>query len=88
MKTYYVHPVENDHVWVTQVTQRGKKIKRYAAFQIDLPGKWFEDTFNCHVDGCDYECNTFDEALERGAKFYGGEYEFVYIDDPWKYEFN
>lgn len=78
METYYVHPVVDNHIWVTA---KGRKNRTYIAFQVDLPGKWFDNTYNCHVDGCDYEFNTLEESLEWGAAILGGEYQFVHTEE-------
>lgn len=82
---YYVHPVVNDHVWVsTEYTRRGKT-KKDSVFQIDLPGRWCEDEYNVHVDGCDYQCKTMEDALHRGAYYFHDdnrdEYEFVHTEE-------
>ena len=84
MITYYIHPVIEQHIWITRIYGNGKKAKRQIAFQIDMPGRWFDDEYNCHVDGCDYACKDLDEALKKGAevlKNVGQKYEFVHTDD-------
>ena len=87
MKKYNVHPVVNNHVWVTTDYVNRGKVKRVIAFQIDLPGRWWEDEYNVHVDGCDYQCKTMDEALHRGAYYFHGnnrnEYEFVQTEEEY-----
>ena len=35
-----------------------QKIEERQWFSIDEPGAWFEDKWNCHVDGTDYEFAT------------------------------
>lgn len=37
-------------------------------FSVDEPGAWFDDRWNCHVDGCDYPCATRKEAILLGAR--------------------
>ena len=82
---YYVHPIVDNHVWVTREYVNKGKAKKCIAFQIDLPGRWCEDEFNVHVDGCDYQRPTMEEALHRGAYYYHGdnrdEYEFVNTEE-------
>ena len=82
---YYVHPVVNNHVWVTKEYVKNGKAKKHSVFQIDLPGRWCEDEYNCHVDGCDYQFATMEEALHRGAYYFHGSdrdaYEFVYTEE-------
>ena len=84
MVTYYVHPIVNKHICVTRIYGTGKKAKKRIAFQIDLPGRWFENEYNCHVDGCDYPFDTLEKALIKGAEFLrldGDCYEFVYVEE-------
>lgn len=40
-------------------------------FLLDEPGAWFEDKWNCHVDGTDYEFETKEAALRWGFKVEG-----------------
>lgn len=83
MKTYIVHPVVDNHIWITTKYKSGRKEVERIAFQIDCPGKWYDEEYNCHVDGCDYPFATVDEALEHGAKvlqFNGEPYKYVHTD--------
>lgn len=59
---------------------RGKIVEDHY-FSVDEPGSWFEDEWNCHVDGCDYPCKSRQEAIERGAKFWGDEEFKVYYEE-------
>lgn len=43
------------------------KITQDHYFSVDEPGAWFDERWNCHVDGCDYPCNSRDEAIRIGA---------------------
>ena len=36
---YYVHPIVDNHVWVTKEYVNKGKAKKRIAFQIDLPGR-------------------------------------------------
>jgi hypothetical protein len=81
MKTYFVHPADNQHIDVTTRHERGGKRFEFLMFIVDLPGRWFEDKYNCHVDGCDYPCDTLEDALERGAYFYSEPHTFVNVNE-------
>ena len=88
METYFVHPEQQNHdgsrryIQVSTRHERGRKRFEWHAFTIDMPGTWWEDKYNCHVDGCDYKCDTMEAALERGAYFYGGDHQFQFINQP------
>lgn len=45
---------------------RSKKQVLDMEFCIDEPGTWFDDEYNCHVDGCDHPCKTLEEAISKG----------------------
>jgi len=87
MEIYFVHPVEKNAdgsrqtIRVSSRFERGRKKFEWHKFTIDLPGTWWEDKFNCHVDGCDYACDTMESALERGAAFYCKPHQFVFTND-------
>lgn len=68
------HPVHILRVY------RGK-IEEDPYFLVDEPGAWWEDEWNCHVDGCDYPCKSRKEAIEKGAKFWGDEEFKVYYEE-------
>ena len=58
------------------------KIEERQWFSIDEPGAWFEDEWNCHVDGTDYECASRDEAIEKGIRFWDSECDYrVYFEE-------
>ena len=46
-------------------------INEIHVFSVDEPGAWFDDCWNCHVDGMDFECATREDAIERGLSHYG-----------------
>lgn len=48
-------------------TCRGKETRRHY-FSVDEPGAWFDDSWNCHVDGCDHRCASREEAVRLGAR--------------------
>lgn len=48
-------------------TYRGKET-RQRCFSVDEPGAWFDDRWNCHVDGCDHPCDSREEAIRIGAR--------------------
>lgn len=59
-----------------------QRIEERQWFSIDEPGAWFEDSWNCHVDGMDFECATRDEAIEKGIRFWDSENEYkVYFEE-------
>lgn len=65
------HPVSIEYAY------RGKPHHQHV-FSIDEPGAWWEDQWNCHVDGCDYHCESREAAIARGAEYHGYEgYEVV-----------
>ena len=35
-------------------------------FLIDEPGAWWDDKWNCHVDGCDYAFNNRENCIIWG----------------------
>lgn len=55
------HPV---HI-VTKTRNGKQKTEHY--FSVDEPGAWFDNEWNCHVDGCDYPCKSMEEAILKGA---------------------
>ena len=52
-------------------TTRGEIKNVSCRFLLDEPGAWFEDKWNCHVDGTDYQFPTKEEALRWGFKVEG-----------------
>lgn len=59
-----------------------QKIEERQWFSIDEPGAWFDDCWNCHVDGMDFECATRDEAIEEGIRYWDSENEYkVYFEE-------
>lgn len=78
--TVYVHAprVRGDRsiVFVTRVRkdwhQHGNSKKQVLDdwFMIDMPGTWFDDAYNCHVDGCDHACASLEEAVAKGVWVY------------------
>lgn len=40
-------------------------------FLIDEPGAWFDDKWNCHVDGTDYPMNSRENAIIWGLYVHG-----------------
>ena len=40
-------------------------------FSIDEPGAWFDDKWNCHVDGTDYPFDTKEQAILHGLYVLG-----------------
>lgn len=53
----------------------GDKAKRYqhddTIFLIDEPGAWWDDEWNCHVDGTDYPFKTREECIVYGLRVLG-----------------
>lgn len=56
------HPVS-----ITRTDRRGRKSSAHY-FSVDEPGAWFDDSWNCHVDGCDHPCGSLQEAVATGAR--------------------
>lgn len=52
---------------VSLVYKHRGKDARYHYFSIDEPGAWYDDAWNCHVDGCDHPCSSREEAIRIGA---------------------
>ena len=67
MKQLFIHPVVDKLMYVSTKNKKKGKDVFSCAFIIDLPGRWWNEEFNCHVYGCDYATGTLDEALEIGA---------------------
>ena len=69
------HPVFALYAYKGQIEQR-------QWFSIDEPGAWFEDKWNCHVDGMDFECATREGAIDRGVRFWDSECDYrVYFEE-------
>lgn len=69
------HPVFALYAHKGQIEQR-------QWFSIDEPGAWFEDKWNCHVDGVDYEFATRDEAIRWGIHVWDSECDYrVYFEE-------
>lgn len=49
-------------------TGKGRKTEKRLYFSVDEPGAWFEREWNCHVDGCDYPCESRREAIRKGVQ--------------------
>ena len=68
------HSDENNrkgcHVVSQPIVKRGK-VQLFHLFSVDEPGAWYEDEWNCHVDGCDYPAPTREAAINRGMYYYG-----------------
>ena len=57
---------------VTYTADEGKRTEYEVHIcSIDEPGAWWEDKWNCHVDGTDKEFNTRDEAIIHGLYVMG-----------------
>ena len=48
------------------VNNNAKRSSEDHIFSIDEPGAWFDDKWNCHVDGTDYPFDTKEEAIQHG----------------------
>lgn len=51
--------------------KRGDVSETRTLFLIDEPGAWFDDCWNCHVDGMDFEMPTKEAAIRKGFEFWG-----------------
>ena len=57
-----------------------REIEEVHAFSIDEPGAWWDDEWNCHVDGTDYPFATREEAIRWGAHVLGYDEYVVYYE--------
>jgi hypothetical protein len=64
------HPVHLLH-------DAGKKTYEFQIFSIDEPGAWFDDKWNCHVDGTDYPFDTKEQAVFHGLLVRG----YIHLDN-------
>ncbi len=75
-KILYLHPASERgcmHVTIPMRDwqhPRSRKQRLEIYFSIDIPGAWWDDRWNVHVDGCDYPCASLQEALCRGIEVY------------------
>lgn len=58
------------HVVSRGTVYRGK-MELQRLFSVDEPGAWWDDQWNCHVDGCDYPVPTKEAAINRGMYILG-----------------
>lgn len=56
---------------VTLTTKVGKKRLEDTIFLIDEPGAWFDDKWNCHVDGMDFPFDTREQCICWGLSVLG-----------------
>lgn len=54
---------------VTLSTDGGRS--ESLVFLVDEPGAWWDDEWNCHVDGVDYPCKTREHAICKGLHVLG-----------------
>ncbi len=55
------------HPVMRRYTYKGKECEEHY-FSVDEPGAWYwDEKWNCHVDGCDYPCASREEAIRKGA---------------------
>lgn len=70
------------HPVVQLVSGRRGAIDEVHMFSVDEPGAWYEDEWNCHVDGMDFPFVTRDEAIEKGIRFWDSKNEYkVYFEE-------
>lgn len=77
--TIFYHSDENCrkgcHVVSRPSASRGRVVLDHL-FSVDEPGAWWDDMWNCHVDGCDYPVPTKEAAINRGMYVLGyGQFE-------------
>lgn len=58
------------HVVSSCFVRRNTPIYQHL-FSVDEPGAWWENDWNCHVDGCDYPAPTKEAAIKRGMHVRG-----------------
>ena len=66
-------------VYILQA-HRGE-IEESHYFSVDEPGAWWDTKWNCHVDGCDYPCESKKDAIDRGAAFWGYDSYKLYYEE-------
>lgn len=66
-------------------TLRGKQVRQLVCW-FDPPGVWNENSWNVHIDGCDYECETLDECKAIPPRIYDyKEVEYIETDEAWEW---
>ena len=85
--TLYIHPAYRAGMMpISRMVKAGRKEKSVFVCWFDSPGSWNEDTWNVHIDGCDYECSSLDECKAIPPKVYGYEnVEYVTTEEAWKW---
>ena len=48
-----------------------KNETRTLIFSVDEPGAWWDDKWNCHVDGTDYPFDTLEQCITWGLYVHG-----------------
>jgi len=83
MKTYIITKTGHRNgcysIDLVATAKRGDVTEARTYFLIDEPGAWFEDKWNCHVDGTDYEFDTKEEAIRWGFHVEGIDLDGVQI---------
>lgn len=64
---------------------KGKLVRTLICW-FDSPGAWNANTWNVHIDGCDYECVSLEECKKIPPRIYGFEnVEYVETDEVWQW---
>ena len=78
MKTYIVHPVVDNHIWITTKYKSGRKEVERIAFQIDCPGKWFDEEYEFTVEVTGFLKGDHTERYCRNGEEIGDTYTCTY----------
>ncbi len=95
-----MNPARRNIMFVTRLrkdtmhrgSRQGMIVKE--SFMVDPPGSWDDEKWNCHVDGCDNQFDTLEEALKCGADVLDFDpfsqqkpgYEFEYVCEPYDWQ--
>ena len=88
MVMLYLHPAyKAGMIPVSRVRKlRGKTVRTLICW-FDAPGAWNADTWNVHIDGCDYECGSLEECKSIPPRIYGFKnVEYVETDKVWVWQ--
>lgn len=75
MKEYLIHPptrgvtpgLRPGLIIVSRRSVVRGKEELHRAFSIDMPGSWYDNAWNLHVDGCDHMFTNLDDCLYHGG---------------------
>ena len=85
--TLYLHPAFKAGMFpVSRKVKVGRRVRMMLVCWFDAPGAWNDNTWNVHIDGCDYECASLEECKEIPPRINGYEnVEYVTTEEAWKW---